>query len=279
MDVYFRVLGPWEIAGAGGLVVIPAGRMRVLLASLLVSVGHSVSTDMLAEQVWPERMPARARATVHTYVARLRRLVGREVIRTAPGGYQLAVPPERTDLWAFRDMLRRASAAGSVEEELGLLREALALWRGRPFANVDSTWLDREVVPRLGDEWVNAAERRIDLEMRVDNPGNLVAELREMVWRYPTRESLWLRLIEALHRCGRRAEALDAYQEVRGVLTDELGIEPGDALQRMQLRVLRDGSETPPVANEPPAGVVATRQVVVYRCVRIRRVITWTRPA
>jgi DNA-binding SARP family transcriptional activator/tetratricopeptide (TPR) repeat protein len=259
VDIRFQVLGPWEVTDAGVPVVIPAGRMRVLLASLMVSVGRSVPTDTLAEQVWPERMPARVRATVHTYVARLRRLLGHEVIQTAPGGYQLAVPPDRIDLWAFRELLREAGAAGSPEEELCLLRQALTLWRGRPFASMESTWLDREVVPRLGDEWFSATERRIDLEMREDNPGNLIAELRDLVRAYPTRESLWLRLIDALHRCGRRAEALDAYQEVRGVLTDELGIEPGDALQQTHRGVLLDGATPSPV--EPAPESVATRQL------------------
>jgi DNA-binding SARP family transcriptional activator len=261
VDVRFQVLGPWEVTEAGRPVVIPAGRMRVLLASLMVSVGRSVPTDMLAEQVWPERMPARVRATVHTYVARLRRLLGHDVIRTAPGGYQLAVPAESIDMWAFRELLRQAGAAGPPDEELTLLRQALGLWRGRPFANMESSWLDREVVPRLGDEWFSATERRIDLEMRVDNPGNLVAELRDLVRTYPTRESLWLRLVDALHRCGRRAEALDAYQEVRGVLTDELGIEPGDALQQMHRGVLLDGAGPASVDAPPPAESVATRQL------------------
>ncbi|GAA4438997.1 AfsR/SARP family transcriptional regulator [Phytohabitans houttuyneae] len=258
-DVRFEVLGPWEVTDASGPVVIPAGRMRLLLASLLVSVGRSVPTDVLAEQVWPERMPARVRATVHTYIARLRRLLGHDVIETAPGGYRLAVAAERIDVWRFRELLRRAAAAETAERELDLLREALALWRGRPFMSMESTWLDREVVPRLGDEWFSATERRIDLEMRMHSPGGLVAELRDLVRSYPTRESLWLRLIEALHRCGRRAEALDAYQEVRGVLTDELGIEPSDALQQTHRRVLLDGSA--PALAEPAADSVATRQL------------------
>jgi DNA-binding SARP family transcriptional activator len=245
LEVRFLVLGSWEVVNRGGPVVIPAGQMRVLLASLLVSEDRSVPADGLAKQLWPDRPPARERATVHTYVARLRRLLGREVIQTTPEGYQLGVAAERIDLWQFRDLLRRAAGAGSVDAELVLLREALALWRGRPFAGMESTWLERDVVPGLEEEWFAATERRIDLEMRAEHSVAPVVELYDLVRTYPTRESLWLRLIDALHRCGRRAEALDAYQQARRILTEELGIEPGDALQQTHRRVLLDGATAP----------------------------------
>lgn len=248
--VWFGVLGSLQVCVGGRLVVVPPGRLRVLLGVLVASAG-SVSTDVLAERVWPEQMPVRVRAAMHTYVARLRRLLGGEVIRTVAGGYQLVVAAERVDLWEFRELLRRAGVAGSDEQELVLLRRALGLWRGQPFADVGSSWLDREVVPRLCDEWVGAVERRIDLEMRAGVVGRLVGELRDLVCRYPLRESLWVRLIDALHRCGRRAEALDAYQQVRGVLVEELGIEPGDALQQMHRRVLLDGSTPAPAVESP----------------------------
>jgi DNA-binding SARP family transcriptional activator len=259
----FGVLGPWEVFDAARAVVIPAGQMRVLLASLLVSMGRSVPVDTLAEQLWPERMPLRARAAVHTYVARLRRLLGHDVIETTPEGYLLTVAADRVDLWRFRDLLNRVTIADSVDAELGLIREALKLWRGRPFVGLESTWLECEVVPRLGEEWLAVTERRIDLELpRTEHPGNLVAELRDLIRTCPTRESLWLRLIDALHRSGRRAEALEAYREIREVLTNELGIEPSDALQQMQRRVLTDGATgSDHVAAPPSTEVAAIRQL------------------
>lgn len=241
-DVRFQVLGPWEVTGERGPVTIPAGRMRVLLASLMVSIERAVPIKTLAERVWPERRPSRVQDTVYTYVARLRRLLGQDAIQTTPGHYQLAVAPHRIDLWLFRDLLRRARAAGEAHLELDLLRQAQALWRGQPFTGVDSTWLDHEVSPLMMDEWFSATERRIDLEMRSNNPGDLVGELRELVTAYPAREPLWVRLVAALHRSGRRAEALDAYQQAREVLTAELGREPGDALRRTHRQVLLDGA-------------------------------------
>jgi len=221
-DIRFRVLGPLEVTVRDRVVLVPAGQMRTLLASLLLAVGGSVPVDELAERLWPDRLPKRVRAAVHTYVARLRRLLGHDLVETTPGGgYQLALAAEQVDLWRFRDLLQRSRAVGSAAAELAMLQEALGLWRGRPFLDIDSTWLRREVIPRLVDEWFTAVERRIDLELGTAPPGNVIAELRALIAEEPTRESLWLRLIDALHRSGRRVEALDAYQQVRTILGDK----------------------------------------------------------
>src|SRR4051812_43418851 len=125
--VRFRVLGPWET----GDVLVPPGRLRILLVALLLNAGRPVSMEALAGRLWPEDEPASVRGTVHTYVTRLRRLLGRDLIRTAGrGGYQLDVPPGDVDLHRFRELLRRSRDAAGPEPELRLLREALALWRG-----------------------------------------------------------------------------------------------------------------------------------------------------
>src|SRR5690242_1212482 len=197
----FRVLGPLEVVADRRLVAVPPGRLRTLLASLLLQVGTPVSVDALAERLWPERMPVRARSAVHTNVARLRRLLGHDLVRTVPGGgYLVAAASGDVDLWRFRELLDRSRAAESGEAELALLDEALRLWKGRPFADVESAWFDREAVPRLMEERFGAVERRIDLRVRHGNPGEVIAELRALVTDEPTRESLWLRLLDALHR-------------------------------------------------------------------------------
>lgn len=255
------MLGPWRIVRSGVPVTVTAARLRLVLAALAVSIGRPVPVEALAERLWPDRMPARVGPTVHTYVARLRGLLGNGVIETTGEGYRLAVGPDRIDLWQFRDLLHRSASAGSADAELGLIRQALALWRGRPFGDLRSGWLDGEVVPQLDDEWYAAVERRVDLELRhAPRPGRLVPELRGLLRAAPTRESLWLRLMEALHRAGRRTEVLAAYQEARQVLTAELGVEPGEALRRLQRSALLDGAtrtDPPPVAGAvrqlPPA--------------------------
>jgi DNA-binding SARP family transcriptional activator/tetratricopeptide (TPR) repeat protein len=245
-DLTIGVLGSLEVTSGGRVVTVPAGQMRTLLVSLVLAPEQPVSADLLVERLWPDRVPVRARGAVHTYVARLRRLLGSDSIETARrDGYQILAPTHHVDLWQFRELLHQAGAAGSGDAELRLLRAALALWRGRPFADVESVWLSREVVPRLIDEWFVAVERRIDLELEVVHPGRLVPELRDLIAEHPFRESLWLRLILALHRSHRRVEALDAYRQIRAILTDEFGIDPSEALQQVHRAILLDGAATP----------------------------------
>ena len=240
--IHFRILGRFDVMVDGHPVTVPPGRLRLLLAAFIVSAGLPAPASVLAGRLWPERAPQHERAAVHTYVARLRRLLGREVIQTVSDGYRLAVTADQIDLWDFRDLLQRASATVSAPEELALLRQASRLWRGRPFTGLESTWLEREVIPRLEDEWASAAERRIDLEMQDGQWAAVIPELRDLVSAHPTRESWWLRLIDALHRSGRRAEALEAYPKARAALIAELGVEPGEALQQTHRRVLSDGA-------------------------------------
>lgn len=242
MSHELRVLGPWEFRGLGGDIRVPAGRLRVLLTSLALSANQPVGVETLAEHVWPDRLPARARDSLHTYVGRLRKVVGPDLIHTQPGsGYRLTLAPEAVDLHRFRQLLGRARQAGSPDAELELLRAALALWRGTPFAELYSTWLDRDVMPRLTEEWLSATVRRIELELAAGTATPLVAELRELAACHPTREALWHLLITTLHRAGRRAEALDACQRIHATLRRELGIEPGERLVALQREVLLDG--------------------------------------
>ncbi|MEV4757057.1 BTAD domain-containing putative transcriptional regulator [Micromonospora sp. NPDC049559] len=235
----FRILGPWEINDAGAGVAVPARQTRVLLSSLLLSANRPVPVEALTRQLWPEQTPDRVRPTLHTYVARLRKLLGKQLIRTTTGGgYQLDVPADSVDLHRFRTLVHRAGTAATPGTELALLRAALRLWRGRPFTGVPSPWLDRDVVPLLIEEWFAATERRIDLDLAAGPATATIVELRDLTTGYPARESLWLRLIAALHLAGRRADALDAYRQVRAFLRTELGVDPNPALQRLQRAVL-----------------------------------------
>lgn len=258
MESELRVLGPWEFRGPGGDIRVPAGRLRVLLTSLALSAGQPVGVDSLVEQVWPDRLPVRARSSLHTCVGRLRKLVGPELIRTSPGGYHLALAPAAVDLHRFRALLAEARLAGSAGVELRLLRTALALWRGTPFAELYSTWLDREVLPRLTEEWLAATERRLELELQARSAVPPVAELHELCQLHPTREALWHLLITALRLADRRAEALAAYQRIRSTLRRELGIEPGERLAALHCEILRGGAAATIV---PAPSVLAPRQL------------------
>jgi DNA-binding SARP family transcriptional activator/tetratricopeptide (TPR) repeat protein len=243
-NLWIGILGPWNIRVGSRAVLVPRGQLRILLASLLLSVHEPVPVSTLVERGWPERSPRQGAAAVHTYATRLRKLLGPGVIETARGsGYLLRATDSMVDLHQSRALLREAESAGSTQGELALLQQALRLWRGRPFGDEASTWLDRDVVPKLTDEWLIAMERRLDLEIALDRPDRLVPELWDLTERYPTRESLWARLITVLHRSGRRGDALDAYQRVRGILRDELGLDPSEQLTRLQRDVLLDTTE------------------------------------
>jgi DNA-binding SARP family transcriptional activator len=242
LEVDIRVLGSWEILAGHRPVAVPSGRLSCLLASLVVAEGRPVALGTLAEQLWPDTPPARVRGTLHTYLGRLRALLGRDRIRTTPAGnYLLDLVTVSVDLNDFHRLLRHARASGSAEEELEALDSALALWRGRPFGGVMSAWLDRDVIPHLAEEWFTATERRIDLELDRGRSAELVAELWDLTNRYPTRESVWLRLMTALHRAGRRDDALAAYQRVRATLHQELGIDPSKDLNQLHHAVLTGG--------------------------------------
>ncbi|WP_214321835.1 AfsR/SARP family transcriptional regulator [Nonomuraea sediminis] len=245
-DVTFQVLGPWKVRLGERLVTIPPGQLRVVLVSLLLSADEPVSVATIADRLWPERLPDSPRSAVHTYVTRLRKLLGRHLILTAPeGGYLIRVPPDQVDVHRFRDSLSRA---GGARDELELLRAGLRLWHERPFSGVSATWLDHEVIPQLTEEWFRATERRIDLELAQGPPGGSVPELWELANRYPTREGLWLRLISALHEAGRRSDALDAFHRIRAVLSEELGIDPSARLLQLHRTILLGGA----TAGEQP---------------------------
>nr|WP_063810521.1 BTAD domain-containing putative transcriptional regulator [Kibdelosporangium phytohabitans] len=240
-SVEINVLGSWQASVGERPVVVPPGHQRALLSSLVVSAGQPVAADTLAGQVWGDQQPVNARGALSTYVTRLRGLLGKQVIVANPGGgYCLSVDEDKVDLHRFRRLLRQARGAGSAQAELALLREALDLWRGRPFTGVESDWLDMDVVPSLTEEWFTATERRIDLDLARGASQSSIAELSALTTQYPLRESLWLRLIDALQRTGRRADALGAYRQIRSVLRDELGVEPNAELQRLHQDLLRD---------------------------------------
>ncbi len=233
----FRVLGALEVVGGGGRrVLVTAKRPRALLAVLLVRVGRVVSVDELVEAVWGSAVPEYPRAALHTCVTRLRTALGGEVeVEAAVDGYRIVVDESDVDMARF--------LAGTAKDDADGLRAALGLWRGEPFADVESDYLHREVVPSLVERRLATMERLFELdhaEGRYDIPG-----LHELTAKYPVRERFWAQLMLALHHSGRQAEALAAYSDVRRKLVDELGVEPGAHLRRAHQTVLAGTAEEP----------------------------------
>jgi DNA-binding SARP family transcriptional activator/tetratricopeptide (TPR) repeat protein len=249
------LLGPLQVSVACRLVELPAGRLPALLAVLALSAGQPVSVDRLATAVWGEDLSVDARANVQTNVRRLRRLLGAELVATRGGGYALEVEPDQVDALRFDRLLDLAAAAPDPATQRDRLVAALALWRGTPFDGVRSDWLEQTQAPRLQERYLAGLERRIDLDRADGSQVDLVAELGELTERYPLRESLWVRLLVALERAGRRAEALELYEAVRVRLAEELGTDPGPELQRVHADLLAGRPPGLP-GGTPPARVV-----------------------
>ncbi|WP_411102825.1 BTAD domain-containing putative transcriptional regulator [Streptomyces sp. cmx-4-9] len=226
-----------------------------------------VSTDYLLRAVWDEEPPATARAALQTCVLRLRRLfakygISATTIEAVPGGYRMPNDPQTLDLSLFRSLVTRARGAAGPSggaEELYRLREALSLWHGAPLANVASRMLQRDAVPVLEQERLRVLERVCDLELAAGNCHQVLVDLYESARRHPVRERFTEQLVEALYRTGRQAEALAEYRTVRERLRDELGVDPGAGLRRLELAILRaedlgaPAAPALPAAPEPPA--------------------------
>jgi DNA-binding SARP family transcriptional activator len=256
-----ELLGPLRVWLDGEPVELPAGRLPALLAVLAISPGQAVSVDRLATALWGEELSVDARANLQTNVRRLRRLLGAELVATRAGGYALQVEPDRVDAVRFVRLLDQAATAPDRATERDRLVEALALWRGTPFDGVRSDWLERTQATRLQERYLAGLERRIDLDLADGSPAGLAAELGELTGHHPLRESLWARLLVALARSGRPAEALERYQAIRVRLTEELGADPGPELQRIHADLLAGRAPTLPGEAAPPAVRVVPRQL------------------
>ena len=239
----FCVLGPLEAYADERSVAVGGGRQRALLALLLVHADEVVSRDRLIEELWTgDPSPSRPQS-LDVYLSRLRRAfreVGAgDVLVTRAPGYVLHV--EETDARRFEALAaegREALAAGEAERAARVLAEALALWRGAAYAEVaDEPWARAET-GRLAELRLSATEDRIDAELALGRHTALVPELEPLVRREPTRERLVGQLMLALYRSGRQADALAAYRAARCSLVEDLGLEPGPELRRLEDAVL-----------------------------------------
>ena len=251
----FRVLGPLEVRYDGVPVTVGAARQRTLLAVLLMHANQVVSLDELVRNVWEEHPTTGARTTVQNYVMRLRNVLrgvaGTSPIVTASDGYLISVGESELDVWRFRELVEQARAS---EPELAskLLADALRLWRGKPLADVQSETLRRDEAPRLHEQMLSAAELRFDVELGLGRHNAIVGELRDLTASNPLRERFWAQLVTALYRSGRQAEALQSFQDVRRVLADELGIDPGPELLTLHQQVLTGDAALVGVAARQP---------------------------
>ena len=230
MDV--RILGDLQVSDGDREVAVNGRKQRALLALLVLRANRAVSEDALIEALWGEEASSRAGNNLHVLVSRLRAALGADrVLRTA-SGYLIRLEEDELDLERFERLRQEQRFA-----------EALALWRDLPLAEFAyEPWAGSEV-GRLEELRLLVLEERIEADLAAGMHGELVGELRSLVTEHPLRETLRRHLIVALYRCGRQAEALEAYRDTRRMLNDELGLEPTPALRELEGAVLRQDPE------------------------------------
>ena len=241
MTVEFELLGDVELRIDGGLINAGHARQRCVLLALLVDANQTVSADQLVDRVWGEhRLPARPFSALHTYVSLLRRVLApapEVAIERRPGGYRLTVDEEAVDLHRFHGLIDHARATADDKSAASLYEQALALWRGEPFASLDSVWLDL-VRATLQKERHAVLLDLTDIRLRGGHHGALLAGLSGRAANRPLDERLSGQLMLALYRNGRQAEALEEYRQIRRRLADDLGTDPSTPLQALHQQIL-----------------------------------------
>jgi len=256
----FRILGPLEVCGETGTLPLGGAKQRALLAILLVRVNEVVSAERLLDDLWGERQPKSGAKALHVYVSQLRKVVGEGRILTQPPGYMLRLGQDEFDV-ARVERLREQARGAEPHEASALLRDALAMWRGSPLADVAFESFAQPEIARLEELRTGTLEQRIDADLALGRHSELIGELEALVREHPLRERLRGQLMLALYRSGRQIEALNAYQDARRILVEELGVEPNRALSELHQAILRhdESIELPlakPVAEEPRGAFV-----------------------
>ncbi|MET9426090.1 AfsR/SARP family transcriptional regulator [Streptomyces sp. NPDC006540] len=274
MDI--DVLGELAVRENGVSVTPTAPKPRQVLALLALHADRVVPVASLTEELWGQRPPRSARTTLQTYVLQLRELISaalvhdtlprtphgappgtsrsggqdapeggrrsaKDVLVTSPGGYLLNTSGGTSDVREFELLAGqgyRAMDAGDFAGAARQLREALALWTGSALAGVQTGVLLEMHARRLEETRLCALDQRIEADLRLGRHRELLGELTVLVSRYRTHENLHGQFMLALHRSGRRSEALEVYQRLRGALVRELGLEPSAALRRLQRSIL-----------------------------------------
>jgi predicted ATPase/DNA-binding SARP family transcriptional activator len=289
-ELEVRLLGPFEVVVAGEPVEVPGAKRQALVACLALRTGRVVSTDTLVEALWGSELPAAPRNAVQHHVARLRPALGEDAIRLAADGY--ALEGAAVDAIEFEDLLttaRGALRAGDARGAADTIADALELWRGPPLLGLpQSAWATAEA-RRLDALRLDALEERFEAALALGEHADVVPLIRAALEESPFRERLWGQLMLALYRSGRQADALDVFQEARRVLLEELALEPGPELRRLQEAILAHDPAIAPVPLAPrrrgnlpaPATSFVDREAELARVVELlrgHRVVTLTGP-
>ena len=266
--IEFRLLGVFEVTSGGRVLEIGSPKQRRLLAVLVMNLNRPAPVDVLLEALWPAEPPASATSTLQSLVSRLRAWLagagadavgGGVQLRLREAGYVLKADPARVDATRFESLAGRgrdALAHGDPGSAAALLDEALGLWRGPALADLADSDPFRPVATRLDESRLGVVEDLADAELALGRPAPALARLDPHVAAHPLRERAWGQRMVALYRLGRQADALRAYQDLRRLLGEELGLEPTPALRQLEQRILQQSPELEGAApaREPAAG-------------------------
>jgi YVTN family beta-propeller protein len=269
----FRVLGPLEVTADRTLLRLGRTKQRALLAFLLLHANEVVSRDQLINAVWGEQPPDTAATALHGYVSGLRKVIGSDRIETRSPGYLLHAASREVDLTKFQSLLSEARALEPAAAA-ARLDEALMLWRGLPLADLGAVPFVAIEQLRLDELYLSAVEDRHEANLALGKHSELIPELQALVHEHPLRERLRGQLMIALYRSGRQAEALEVYQHGRHLLAEELGLEPGEALKRLQLAILEHDPTlqvTAPIDATPADVAVPRTPATTAAKQRVRR--------
>lgn len=249
-----RLLGCIEVDVEGSAVRIGAAKARWLFAFLALHVGRSRSVESIIDALWGEHPPSSAPNLVQGYVSALRKIVGREHIRTTENGYALVIEDSAVDVVRFQELVRRARSVGTSEPHaaLKLLDEALAFWEGTPFGEGPPEGPLAAASARLTEQRLEAAELHAQTLLDLGDHYEAIAELAELIEQHPYREALRATLALALYRNDRQVDALRCLAEARRVLADDLGVSPGRRLVEVEHQILN---------HDPALAARAARQV------------------
>lgn len=242
----FRLLGPLEATHGGAVVAVGGPKQRTVLALLLFNANRTVPTTELVDALWDDDPPTRATATIQVHVSNLRKAIAAVTtdemprIETAANGYKLLAEPGSIDVLVFEHQLglgRSALHAGHGQEAVVCFDRALGLWRDVPGRDLHGPRAEYESV-RLQELHIAAIEERTQASLSLGGGPELVAHLEHLVKEHPYRERLRGQLMISLYRSGRQADALQAYQDARSFLLEELGIDPGPELRALEAAIL-----------------------------------------
>jgi DNA-binding SARP family transcriptional activator len=257
----FRLLGPVQVTTPDGPVAFARRQHRDLLAFLLMRTEHVVTLHQIVDAMWGELVPRTAALQVKNMLSALRGALTTSVrtlaiVERQPAGYRLRVMTGQVDLSTFATLVSRADAQGAAEEKAGLLRQALAEWRGEHALCGARAHFAEAARAQLAERRAAALEALFEAELERGNHMRIVAGLTTALADHPGRERLVAQLMLALHRGGRPMDALSVFRRARLTLADEFGLEPGSALRDLERLILLDDPSLrlpPDTAHAEPA--------------------------